>query len=156
MAQKTLIAFDDSENAMRAVEFVCNHFNRDSQVTLFSVIPDTAAICEMNSPSLSPYFVSHQTTFCALEDQKRDLVKEEAEKARELLVKSGFNQQNIAIKINTRKKGVAKDIVDEAHSGYDAIVIGRRGLSGFEEFIFGSVSNKVVQTVKDASIVLVS
>jgi nucleotide-binding universal stress UspA family protein len=38
---KILIAFDDSENAMRAVDYVARFLAKDSRVTLFSVIIDS-------------------------------------------------------------------------------------------------------------------
>jgi len=88
MEQKILVAFDDSQNAMRAVEFIAGSFTKEHKITLLSIIPDTAAICDMNSPSLTPYFISHQVTFCALEDQKKELVNEALQKAKDLLLKS--------------------------------------------------------------------
>ncbi len=109
MSGKVLIAFDDSANAMRAVEFVAKSFSRDREITLFSTIPDTAAICNMNSPSLVPYFKSQQTTFCALEDQKRALVAEAMEKAKQLLIDAGFAEGSITTKIDVDKQGTAKD-----------------------------------------------
>lgn len=155
MSQRILAAFDDSENAMRAVQYIADSFTRDHRITLFCVIPDTAAICDMNSPSLIPYFTSRQADFCALEDEKRELVKEAMEKARELLVKAGFDEKNVTLKTQTKVKGVVRDIVDEARSGYDTIVLGRRGLSGIKEFIFGSVSQKVLHLAKDVSVLVV-
>ncbi len=50
MGKKVLIAFDDSENAMRSVKFVAEHFACDAGVTLFSVLEDTQTLCSMNSP----------------------------------------------------------------------------------------------------------
>ena len=38
----------------------------------------------------------------------------------------------------------------------DTLVIGRRGISGLKEFFLGSVSQKIVNTVKDLSIILVN
>ena len=38
MGQKILIAFDDSENALRAVQYVARTFSPDNHVTLFSVL----------------------------------------------------------------------------------------------------------------------
>ena len=154
MGQNILVAFDDSENAMRAVEFIATSFTKEHKITLFSVIPDTAAICDMNSPSLTPYFVSKQATFCALEDQKKELVDEALQKARGLLMKAGFEEKNIDIKVQ-KKKGVARDILDEARSGYDTIVLGRRGFSGIREFILGSVSQKVFNAARDISVMVV-
>ena len=155
MGQKILVAFDDSENAMRALEFIATSFTKEQEITLFSVIPDTAAICDMNSPSLTPYFISKQTEFCVLEDQKKELVNEALQKAKELLLKAGFEEKNITIKVETRKKGVVRDITNEANSGYDTIVLGRRGLSGIKDFILGSVSQKVLHLAKDISVILV-
>jgi nucleotide-binding universal stress UspA family protein len=155
MGQKILVAFDDSENAMRAVEFIATSFTKEHKITLFSVIPDTAAICDMNSPSLTPYFVSKQATFCALEDQKKELVDQALQKAKGLLMKAGFEETNVTIKCQTKRKGVARDIIDEARSGYDTIVLGRRGLSGIREFILGSVSQKVFNAARDISVMVV-
>jgi len=155
MAQKILVAFDDSENALRAVEFIANSFTKDHRVTLFSVVPDTAALCDMNSPSLIPYFTSKQATFCDLEDQKKELVKEAMQKAKEFLLKAGFDEPNVSLKLQSKNKGIVRDIVEEARSGYDTIVLGRRGLSGIKEFILGSVSQKVLHLARDISVLVV-
>lgn len=155
MAKRILVAFDDSENAMRAVEFIAESFTKDKEITLFSVFPDTTAICDMNSPSLTPYFMAKQTEFCALEDQKKVLVNEALEKAKGILMTAGFEENKINIKAQTKKKGVVRDIINEANSGYDTIVLGRRGLSGIKEFILGSVPQKVLHLAKDISLIVV-
>jgi len=155
MGQKILVAFDDSENAMRAVEFITKSFTTDHRITLFSVILDTATICDMDNPSLTPYFMAQKGAFCSVEDQKKTLVNEAPQKAKELLIKAGFEEEHIVIKVETKKKGVARGIIDEAASGYDAIVMGRRGLSGIKEFFLGSVSQKVLQSAKAVSVLLV-
>jgi len=156
MGQKILVAFDDSENAMRAVAYIADYFTPDNQITLFSVLQDTAALCEMNSPELTTYFLSQQSTFCALEDQKMKLVEEAMEKAKDILLKTGFNEKYVTVKVQNKKKGVARDIVNEAHSGYDLVVLGRRGLSGIQEFFFGSVSQKVLGSAKNVSVLVVN
>ena len=102
MAQKILVAMDDSNNAFRSVEMVAKYFSADNTVVLFNVMLDTAALCNMESPELTPLFRSQQTSFCALEDKKRELVTNAMNKARELLVSSGFNEKNIEIKIENK------------------------------------------------------
>ena len=156
MKPKILIAFDDSENAMRAVKFVADAFTPESRVTLFHVLQDSAALCEMNSPELTSYFQSQQTAFCALEDQKKMLVENAMQEAKAFLGKAGFDASKIALKIETKKKGVARDIVTEAQNGYGIIVLGRRGVSGIREFIMGSVSQKILHTAKDMSVLMVN
>lgn len=156
MAMKILISLDDSANAMRAVEFVAANFTPDHEVTLFSVLMDTPAICDLQSPELTPYFLSQQTTFCMLEDKKRELMAEAQKKAAEILRKAGFPEKNLTAKLETKKRGIARDIVDEAHSGHQIVVMGRRGLSSIGEFLLGSVSQKVLHGCRDISILLVS
>ncbi|MFC1814896.1 universal stress protein [Thermodesulfobacteriota bacterium] len=156
MGRKILVAIDDSKNALRAVEFVADTFTPENEITLFSVIQDTATLCEMNSPELTPYFVSQQDSFCVLEDKKKKLMEEASQKAKTFLVDAGFKQENIDTKLSTKKKGVARDIVDEANSGYDIVVLGRRGVSGIKEFLFGSISQKVLHLAKDVSVLIVN
>lgn len=156
MDKKILVAFDDSENAMRAVEFIEEFFTSDSKVTLFNVMQDTAALCEMNSPELTPYFKSQQSSFCKLEKIKKNLVDSALKKAREKLIDAGFKAKNITIKAKNKKRGIARDIIKEAQSGYNAIVMGRRGQSEIKDFILGSVSQKVFNLVKDISVLIVN
>ena len=155
MGQKILVAFDDSENAMRAVDYIASSFSKDHEITLLSIIPDTATICDMDSPSLIPYFQERQASFCVLEDQKRELVNEALQKAKEVLVKAGFDEKNITTKVQTKDKGVVRDIVNEANTGYDTIVVGRKGHSGVKEFILGSVSQKILHLARDMSVIVV-
>jgi len=156
MGLNILIAFDDSDNAMRAAEFVAKSFTHDSTITLLSILQDSIALCDMNSPELTPYFLTQQSAFCALEEKKREIVSEAMEKAKGMFVSSGFIEKNISMKIEKKKSGIARDIINEAQSGFDLIVVGRRGLSGIMEFILGSVSQKVLQYAKDTSVLVVN
>jgi nucleotide-binding universal stress UspA family protein len=105
---------------------------------------------------LIPYFTSQQITFCSLEDKKKELVQKAMDEARKRLVKAGFQEKKIVSKMESKRKGVARDIMAEAQSGYDTIVLGRRGLSSIAEFLIGSVSQKVLHSARDVSVVLVS
>jgi nucleotide-binding universal stress UspA family protein len=156
MEKKILIAIDDSENARRAVEFVANLFTSDTKVTLFSVLQDTAALCEMNSPALTPYFTSQQSSFCLLEEKKKELVNEALKTAQHILIEAGFEEKNIDVKSDFKKRGVARDIIKESQAGYDVIVLGRKGLSGIQDFFLGSVSQKVFNSAKDVSVLVVN
>jgi nucleotide-binding universal stress UspA family protein len=156
MANNILIAFDDSENAMRAVIFVAGHFTHDASVTLYSVLQDTETMCAMNSPELTPYFKTQQQSFCNLADKKRQLIEKALAAARDCLIAAGFDPEKVNIKAEKRSNWVARDIIREADSGYDVVVIGKRGLSAMQDFFFGSVSQKVLHGVKIASVLSVA
>jgi nucleotide-binding universal stress UspA family protein len=155
MQKKILVALDDSENALRAVDFVSRTFTPDHEITLFSVLQDMTALYEHYSPELTPYFLTQRDAFTSLDDKKKDLIEEAAEKAKDLLLKAGFEEKKVIVRIEEQKKGIARDIIDEANSGYDAIVMGRRGLSSITGFILGSVSQKVLHSAKNISVVVV-
>ncbi len=156
MGEKILIAMDDSENALRAVTYVSTHFRPEAGVTLFSVLADTAGLCDMNSPELTPLFRSQQSAFCQLEDKKRGLIKEACARAKEILVGAGWDGQRVQIKIEPKHKSVAQDIVRAAEQTQSLIVLGKRGLTGLREFFMGSTSQKVIQLAKEASVLVIN
>nr|HID60003.1 universal stress protein [Desulfobacterales bacterium] len=156
MENKILVAVDESQNSMKAVDFVGKRMQANAMVTLFSVIPDPTAACGLDSPSLSPVFIKNRQAFCAIEDAKKDRIEAFMEKARELLIKAGFPAENVSVRIQNKKVGIARDILKEAERGkYDTIVIGRRGLSGIKQFFFGSISNKVIQLANNLAVIVV-
>ncbi len=157
MEQKILVALDDSRNAMRTIAFIVKTFSpAENDITLFSVLPDIAALCDMNSPELTPYFLSQHSSFNQLEMQKKQRIDEALQQAKDILVKAGFENDRIHLKIQQKKRGIARDIIEEALCGYAIVVLGRRGLSGVQEFILGSVSQKVIHSVKDISVLIVN
>lgn len=156
MAEKIMIAVDDSENALRAVSYVATHFRPDTAITLFSVISDTAGLCDMNSPELTPLFKAQQSSFCQLEDKKRHLVKDACVRAKAILVEAGWEEHLIRTKTEVKRKGVAHDIVHEAGKDFNLIVLGKRGLGGIRDFFLGSTSQKVLQLAKETSVLVVN
>ncbi|MGM0427706.1 MAG: universal stress protein [Thermodesulfobacteriota bacterium] len=155
MEKKILIAIDDSENAKRAVEFVATAFTPAHRATVYSVVLSTPAICDLNSPGLTPYFMSQKAAFCQVEDQQKALMETALKKAKETLVKAGFSSDVVRTKLETEKKGVARAILEEIRTGYDVVVLGRKGVGRVQEFFMGSVSQKVLHSARDVSIVLV-
>jgi nucleotide-binding universal stress UspA family protein len=156
MEKKILVAFDDSENAMRAVASIIDFFANKAQVTLFHVAMNTQAFCKMNSPELTPYFKSQQSTFCTMEDKKKELVEKAMQAAKKRLLQAGFSDGHIKLKLEDAREGVAQDILREAAAGYDLIVLGRRGTSGVKEFFFGGTSQKVLSASKEISVLIVN
>ena len=78
------------------------------------------------------------------------------DEAKKSLVKAGFPYNNVVVRIRKQKSGVARDILKAAKQGkYDAVVVGRRGLTGVKQFMFGSVSNKVINRAEKLSVIVV-
>ena len=156
MKKTILIAFDDSDNSMRAVEFVGAHFSSDFNVVLFCVFDDTESLYSMNTPELSAYFLEQQDFFGALKEKQKKLLNTSLERTKETLINCGFHSDSVTTKLKKIHRGVARDIIHEANKGdYNMIALGRRGLSGIKEFFLGSVSQKVLHGVRDSTFLII-
>ena len=156
MTQKILVALDDSENALRAVEHVARYYLPESEVTLFSVIPDYDFKCLMDLTSLNSDQIQFHDSICSdMQNQKKEQVQSALQQAKIRLLESGFSDEKVKIKIDRKSSDIARDIVKEADGGYEIIVMGRRGRSTLKEFILGSISQKVLHSIRDKSVMIV-
>jgi nucleotide-binding universal stress UspA family protein len=133
-----LVAMDRSEDAMRAVDFVGELMGGyDFNVTLLHVIRNGEQI--KPGASYEPLPEEDIQT----EEQKMQAVFDEAKRR---LIDQGFKSDRVTRKVIVGVSSPPRAIVQEAEQGgYSPIVIGRRGLSKFQEFFMGSVSNQVIQ-----------
>jgi nucleotide-binding universal stress UspA family protein len=88
------------------------------------------------------------------EDQKRKNIRMFMENATELLVGNGFDRSSIEIKIKDRQEGIARDIIKEAGTGYDAVMLRRRGVSALESIVVGSVANKLLSKLTNIPLII--
>jgi nucleotide-binding universal stress UspA family protein len=156
MPQKILIALDGSEISSKIVEFAAKTVSKNSFITLFSVIPIVDLLCELDPPFIKGFASKQYPDYCrTIQDEKRRFLEETLQAGRQVFLGAGFKAESILTKIEIMKNDVALTIMEEARTGYDLIVLGRRGHSGLKKFLFGSVSQKVLQAVEDISVLIV-
>ena len=156
MSNRVLLAVDESKNSMRAVRYVAQSIKPDSEVTLLSILPDAAGACDLDSRSLTPLFNENRAVFCSLEDTKKDRLQDFMRQARDVLVKAGFESKKVTTRVRKKKSGIARDIMKEAARGnFDTLVVGRRGISGVKEFLFGSISTKLLDLASGKAVIVV-
>ena len=143
-----LVAVDASANSKRAVMYLADFFGDDKDVfvTILSVIPE---------PS-EDYFTT---------DQEREnwLAKKEAEMNdvlagyKEILLGAGFQEDQIDVRLIVRQcESIGDAIIEEqAKLRCCIVVVGRRGISHNEEFVFGSTSNKILHYAKNCAVMVV-
>jgi nucleotide-binding universal stress UspA family protein len=133
-----MVAMDRSEGAMRAVDFVGELMGgHDFKVTLLHVIRNG----EKLKPGASYKPLPKEDIQTG--EQKMQAVFDEAKRR---LIDHGFKGDYVTQKIIAGVSSPPRAIVQEAQEGgYSPIVIGRRGLSKFQEIFMGSVSNQVIQ-----------
>ncbi|MDY6904588.1 MAG: universal stress protein [Thermodesulfobacteriota bacterium] len=67
------------------------------------------------------------------------------EDLRKRMIDKGIDPPCVEIKTQPRSDGIAADIVNCAEAGaYDAILVGRRGVSGLQELFMGSVTSNLL------------
>ena len=86
-------------------------------------------------------------------DRNEQDVRKIMEISRAVLIKAGIPAEAISIQFRDKKMGIARDVLDEIEAGdYGTVIVGRRGLSRAKQFLFGSVSNKIVHNTKDCTV----
>ena len=156
MPQKILIALDGSEISSKVVEFAAKTVSENSFITLFSVIPNVDLLCELDPPFIKGFAPKQYPDYCrTIQDEKKRLLEETLQAGRQVFLGAGFKAESMSTKVEIMNNDIALTIIEEARAGYDLIVLGRRGHSGLKKFLFGSVSQKVLQAVKDISVLIV-
>jgi nucleotide-binding universal stress UspA family protein len=145
MEKKLLIAVDGSHAAELAVDYVGlmeGAMIRELRVTLFHVMsplsPDLARRAEADPLAFRQV--------AELRERNLGQAHQALESAQRILLRHGLGEDQVELKAHPRVADTARDILFEAEQGlYDAVVLGRRGLSKTQELFLGSVTNQVVQ-----------
>ncbi len=143
--KEILIAVDDSENALRAVTYVGQLLGGASnfKITLLHIIPDPE----------DDYFPSQEEKIKWLSHYKK---KTDAllDDYRQVMIREGFRSQDIAQRSAPLSyPSIAECILAECkNAGNTTIVVGRQGFSRSEEFLFGSISNKIVNHARNCTV----
>lgn len=146
MGHKILVGIDCSANAQRALDYVGTMLrpHDDVLVTLFHVLIGP-------QPDIHP---DREQRELELEKRYRRAVRQlEAMQAR--LVTLGVPEDRITAKIQVCAPGdnVANTLLEEQQrGGYQTVVVGRRGMSKREEFLFGSVSSKIIREARECTV----
>lgn len=132
-----LIAVDDSENSARAVQYVGQILegNQGYKIALLHIIPEPEEDYFPSRRDQQRWLARYREKMTALLDEYRDI-----------LMEHGFSADALTVQIKLRGcPSMAECILTERENlGYDTIVVGRQGLSRSEEFLFGSISSKIV------------
>ena len=141
--RKILLAVDGSDQSFEAARYVAQLFppNR-MEVVLFHVtskIPESFWDIEKN-----PTFRHQLAPVAAWATQQQTAIQEFMERSKELLIDQGVPEEFVSIRMQERQAGIARDIVRETQENYDAVVVGRWGMSKLKDLVWGSIANKLV------------
>ena len=140
-----VIALDESENAKRALLYVADFLGGfpGFRATILNIIP---------VPS-EDYFDSDSDREKWIDDQKTE-AEEMLERYSKILVQSGFGEDKVATSVEIRHDRSVGECILEAQKRLDCctVIVGRRGISKKEEFIYGSTSSRVLRSGKNCAV----
>ena len=140
-----LIAADESQNAQRAVTYVGKLLGgiHGFKVTVLHVIREPEEDYFQKEADKEQWY-----------DEYRQQVDHMLEKYRNILIDAGFSPDDVSTRSTIRYcPSMSECILAERNSTRSStIVVGRQGLTHQEEFLFGSVSGKIVRTAKNCTV----
>ncbi len=139
-SNKVLIALDCSENALRAVDHAAFMLSdTDCPITIFHAIRDLKRFIPNEIVDDAPELEE-------LWNRKEGkMFSPYLEKAMSMLENSGISKDRVTTKIAHGTRSPAEDILREARDNeYGTIVLGKRGNSKVKDFLFGSVTRKLL------------
>jgi nucleotide-binding universal stress UspA family protein len=140
-----MLALDDSENSRRAVAYTAHLVGglEGIRLTLLHVIP----VPEED-------FFPDEAQRDQWLKQYREKIEAVLEEYRQMLMAAGFREEVLKTLTPLRHcPSMAECILSERNEGrYGTIVVGRQGLSRKEEFLFGSISSKIVNHARQCTV----
>jgi nucleotide-binding universal stress UspA family protein len=150
--KKILIAVDSSAHSLNAVKYAAQQCApAERSLKLMHVMP-TAPETFWDMEKDAFFKRKMQAKYAQWKRSQKKAAQEFMDGARALLVKAKFKEDDVGVLIQERKVGIARDILKECAKGYDAVVVGRRGLSKLEDIFLGSVSSKIVHGLENVPI----
>ena len=143
--RKILIAVDASENSRRAVSYVSQ--------TLRGLPGVGVVLLHVINPPEEDYFSSPLEQEIWLKQYRRD-IDGVLDGYRKILVQEGFDPNSVDMISTLRyRPSIAECILaEQARWGCGTVVVGRQGLSRSEEFLFGSISSRIVSHAKNCTV----
>ncbi len=144
MDKKILIPVDDSIHSRNAIHYAVriSFAVKRLTYTLYHVQPFISHFLleEAKTDGLKQLDLKHMCQ--RHEDASRALL----DKCKKSMIALGVNPEHIQDVTQPRKLGRAKDIIEYAQQGhYDAIVVGRRGISRLQETFAGSITSNLLE-----------
>jgi nucleotide-binding universal stress UspA family protein len=155
----TLVGADISR---RVVDHTIRYFShlKESRFTLFNVIPPVAP--DLHTSSYWDFIrdlggAEQQENIAQRMEEYLDKAKSIAKQGKERLISAGIPEENVVVKFQPQKEGIARDILVELEEGnYGILMIGRKGARDINIFGLGSKANKLIHTAHALMVCLVN
>ncbi|MFZ5572531.1 MAG: universal stress protein [Thermodesulfobacteriota bacterium] len=144
MQQEILIAVDNSDHSVEAIDYL---------LSIDSMIRKPNYTIAHIHPAISAFIMEEAEHDPAAKRKLSELLQRNHDNASSLLQRfaskmreAGIEEKRLKTVSRPQLSGIAKDILDFALVGrYDALVVGRRGISKAQEMFMGSVTAQLLE-----------
>jgi nucleotide-binding universal stress UspA family protein len=143
--KKVLITVDDTPTSDKGLEYagkIIGHL-KDIHICLLHVYPEPPPDYYRTGGSLDTYKKQREEQAAGL--LERDIA---------ILGAAGISEENISREIRMAEQTTISDAIlsVQRDGGFGTVVVGKRGVSKAEEFLFGSISNALVHHSRDCTV----
>ena len=146
----------------RVVDHTIRYFShlKESKFTLFHVIPPLAP--ELHTSSYWDIirdmdWEEQQENMAQRMEAYLEKAKSIAKEGKERLISAGIPEENVVVKFQSQKQGIARDILKELDEGdHGILVLGRKGVKDISQFGLGSKANKLLHYARVLMMCLVN
>lgn len=152
-SQKILLPYNFTSNDQKALDFVIRSFahQQDVELTLFNAYTSVPDIEVRGSPIMETMRGNLSYLSQKIKEQEDELMV-----VRNKLLERGFSKDRIHTVFEPKKKDIAGEIVDLALKGRFNVVVLNRKPGKIARFFTGSVFDKVVTSLKETTVCIVS
>jgi len=150
---KILVAIDSSKQAMEAVHYVGALFPpQTTRVVLYHVSEPVSDL--FSDFKINEYYQTQLPRLRSWVADEQKHITGYMQEASSYLKEAGFTDDRIEIKITQKRIGIVRDIVKESYGEYDAVVVGRTGVSRFKDYLLKSVAIKLAGKIKHIPVIV--
>ncbi len=154
MERKILVAVEGSIYSHNSVRYLCRLF-ADIEEVSFHLL----SLLSCSGMTSGTEWLEQDARINTLRPESRRKYSEcqgIIKKYKEIFRLSGVDEKRLSSSVHITSASLAMEIIHFARQGlYDALVIGRRGLSKVQEWILGSVSQQILEKCSDVPIWIV-
>jgi nucleotide-binding universal stress UspA family protein len=151
--KRILVSVDGSPKSMSAVDYVGKIMSAENiHVTLFHVL--------MQRPEAYLDFnvISPREDRNMLEEwfkKSGKYIDQFMSHAVDKLTQRGFSPNSVEVVSQNLETGYARDILQKASDNFDAVVVGRHGFSNLEDYVLGSITSKLAESIHNIPLIVV-
>jgi nucleotide-binding universal stress UspA family protein len=148
MDKRLLIAVDESENAKMALLYVADFLGGFDGFAI-------KVLSVLSVPDVGFYDSEEERQKWV--QSKKEALSDMLERYRRILIQSGFPEDKVATEVAVTFSEPVSSVIIGKQEEYNActVIAGRRGVSKQEEFLFGSVSSKIIHKANRCAVWIV-